>query len=55
MTPAQRSAVYALASSVGAVLLAYGAISEDQSASLVAAAVALVGAVTAFWNRPTKA
>lgn len=55
MTEAQRSAIYTLASAIGALLLAYGVITEDQAAAIAAAVVSLIGTVTAFWNRPTKA
>ena len=54
MTPEQRTAIYTLASAVGAIALVYGAVTEEQAAVFLSAFAALLGTVTAFFNRPTK-
>ena len=39
---------------IAAVLVAFGLIAEEQAAVLVAAVVAILGVLVAFYNRPTK-
>lgn len=54
MTPEQRTAIYTLGASVAAVAMVYGYVSEEEAAVWLAAFAALIGTVTAFFNRPTK-
>ena len=54
MSPEQRTAIYTLAAAVGAIALTYGLVTEEQAAVILSAFAALLGTVTAFFNRPTK-
>lgn len=55
MTPEQRSAVYAAAPALGAVLVAFGLLTDEQASVIVAAVLNIVAVVVAFRHRPTKA
>lgn len=50
-----RSALYTAAPSIGAVLVVFGIVTEDQAAVLVAAVLNIAAVVVAFRHRPTKA
>ena len=54
MTPAQRTAIYTLATAVASLAILYGLVTDVQAAAWVAAFSALLGTVTAFVNRPTR-
>jgi len=54
MTTEQRTAVYAVVPALAAVLVVFGVLTEDQAATVGAAALAIVGVLVAFWHRPTK-
>jgi hypothetical protein len=55
MTPEQRTAIYAVVPAIASVLVVFGVLDENQAATVVAAVVAILGVLVAFWNRPTKA
>ena len=54
MTPAQRSAVYSATPVLASLLVVFGVVTEEQAATLAAAAVATLGVVVAFVHRPTR-
>lgn len=54
MTAEQRTAIYAFATALAAVLVAFGIVTQDQAATMVAAVIALTGCVVAFVHRPTR-
>ena len=55
MTPEQRTAVYAIAPIVSALLTAFGVVDENQALAVAGSITGILGLVVAFANRPTKA
>jgi membrane protein YdbS with pleckstrin-like domain len=53
MSPELRSAIYTAIPPIGALLVVFGVVSEEQWAVMAAAIVAILGVVVAFFHRPT--
>jgi hypothetical protein len=53
MSPELRSAIYTAIPPVGALLVVFGIVSEEDWAVISAAVVAILGVVVAFFHRPT--
>lgn len=54
MTPEQRTAIYGLTSALAPLLVALGLIVDETLPLVLAAVDGFLGAVVAFWHRPTK-
>jgi membrane protein YdbS with pleckstrin-like domain len=54
MSPELRSAIYTAIPPIGALLVVFGVVSEEQWAVMAAAIVAILGVVVAFFHRPTS-
>jgi lysylphosphatidylglycerol synthetase-like protein (DUF2156 family) len=54
MSPELRSAIYTAVPPLCALLVAFGIVSEEDSAVIAAAVVAILGVVVAFFHRPTS-
>lgn len=54
MTAEQRSAVYAIAPLVSALLTAFGVVDENQSLAVAGSITGILGLIVAFAHRPTK-
>lgn len=54
MTPEQRTAIYALAPALSAVLVAFGWVTGEQAATITGAVAAILAVIVAFVHRPTK-
>jgi hypothetical protein len=54
MSPELRSAIYTAIPPIGALLVVFGIVSEEDWAVISAAVVAILGVVVAFFHRPTS-